>query len=167
MKDWFAEHTNPEKFKGNVSEAMKDADVFLGLSGPGTITVDDLKVMAKDPIVFAMANPTPEIMPEEAAPFVRIMATGRSDYPNQINNVLCFPGMFRGALDVRATDITEEMKIAAAHAIANCISEEELHEDYVIPGVFNTQVGENVAREVARTAIKGGVARKVIKDENL
>jgi malate dehydrogenase (oxaloacetate-decarboxylating) len=95
------------------------------------------------------------------------MATGRSDYPNQINNVLCFPGMFRGALDVRATDITEEMKIAAAHAIANCIAEEELHEDYVIPGVFNTQVAENVAREVARAAIKGGVARKIIADENL
>ena len=146
---------------------MKGADVFLGLSGPGTITVEDVKVMGDDAIVFAMANPTPEIMPEEADPYVRIMATGRSDYPNQINNVLCFPGMFRGALDVRATDITEEMKIAAAHAIANCIAEEELHEDYVIPGVFNTQVAENVAREVARAAIKGGVARKIIADENL
>ena len=167
MKDWFAEHTNPEKFNGSLHDAMKGADVFLGLSGPGTITVEDVKVMGDDAIVFAMANPTPEIMPEEADPYVRIMATGRSDYPNQINNVLCFPGMFRGALDVRATDITEEMKIAAAHAIANCIAEEELHEDYVIPGVFNTQVAENVAREVARAAIKGGVARKIIADENL
>lgn len=167
MKDWFAENTNPTKFKGSVSEAMEGADVFLGLSGPGTITVEDLKKMGPDPIVFAMANPTPEIMPEEADPYVRIMATGRSDYPNQINNVLCFPGMFRGALDIRATDITEDMKMAAAHAIANCISDEELQEDYVIPGVFNALVAENVAREVARAAMKGGVARKTIQEENL
>lgn len=167
MKDWFADNTNPSKFEGDVSSAMEDADVFLGLSGPGTITVDDLKKMAKDPIVFAMANPTPEIMPEEADPYVRIMATGRSDYPNQINNVLCFPGMFRGALDVRATDITEDMKMAAAEAIANCISSDELQEDYVIPGVFNTSVAENVAKAVAVAAMKGGVARKQIQEDNL
>lgn len=160
MKDWFAQHTNPEGFKGNVSEALEGADLFLGLSGPGTIEAADLKKMARDPIVFAMANPTPEVMPEDAAPYVRIMATGRSDYPNQINNVLCFPGMFRGALDVRATDINEEMKLAAAHAIASVVNENELNEDYIIPGVFNPQVADSVAKAVAEAAIKTGIARK-------
>ncbi len=116
--------------------------------------------MNRDAIVFAMANPTPEVMPEEAAPYVRIMATGRSDYPNQINNVLCFPGMFRGALDCHATDINEEMKLAAAHAIANIISAEELSEDYIIPGVFNSAVPEAVAREVKKAAIRTGVGRE-------
>jgi len=110
--------------------------------------------------VFAMANPVPEVMPEEAAPYVRIMATGRSDYPNQINNVLCFPGIFRGALDCQASDINEEMKLAAAHAIANVIAPNELNEDYIVPGVFNPKVAETVAEAVALAAIKTGVARK-------
>jgi malate dehydrogenase (oxaloacetate-decarboxylating) len=160
MKDWFAEHTNPTTFKGTIEDALEGADLYLGLSGPGTIEAKSLKRMAKDPIVFAMANPVPEVMPEEAAPYVRIMATGRSDYPNQINNVLCFPGIFRGALDCQATDITEEMKLAAAYAIANVISDSELNEDYIIPGVFNPLVGQRVAEAVAQVAIKSGVARK-------
>lgn len=160
MKQWFAENTNPDGFKGNLDKALEGADLYLGLSGPGVIQSDSLAKMNKDPIVFAMANPTPEIMPEEAAPYVRIMATGRSDYPNQINNVLCFPGMFRGALDCRATDINEEMKLAAAHAIAAMISEEELCDDYIIPGVFNQKVAETVAGEVKKAAIKTGAGRE-------
>ena len=163
MKEWFAENTNPNGYRGNVHDALEGADLFLGLSGPGTIEAKDLKKMNKDAIVFAMANPTPEIMPEEAAPFVRIMATGRSDYPNQINNVLCFPGIFRGALDCHARDINEEMKLAAAHAIANCVGPAELCEDYIIPGVFNKKVGEEVAKAVAIAAQQTGVARKETK----
>ena len=127
---------------------------------PGVINADDLKLMAKDPIVFAMANPTPEIMPEEAAPYVAVMATGRSDYPNQINNVLCFPGIFRGALNCRASQINEEMKLAAAHAIAGIISDEELHPEYIVPSVFDKRVGEAVAREVEMAAKQSGVARR-------
>jgi len=165
MKEWFAQHTNPEGFQGSVSEALEGADLYLGLSGPGTIEAADLKKMARDPIVFAMANPTPEVMPEDAAPFVRIMATGRSDYPNQINNVLCFPGMFRGALDVRATDINEEMKLAAAHAIASVVGDNELNEDYIVPGVFNPLVAESVAKAVAEAAIRTGIARKGSTDD--
>lgn len=160
MKEWFAENTNPTGFKGSVHEALEGADLFLGLSGPGTIQAKDLAKMNKDPIVFAMANPVPEVMPEEAAPYVRIMATGRSDYPNQINNVLCFPGIFRGALDCHARDINEEMKLAAAYAIAECVGPTELCEDYIIPGVFNKKVGENVAAAVVVAAQKTGVARK-------
>jgi len=165
MKDWFADNTNPDGFKGSVGEALEGADLFLGLSGPGTIEASDLKKMARDAIVFAMANPTPEVMPEDAAPYVRIMATGRSDYPNQINNVLCFPGLFRGALDVRATDVNEEMKLAAAHALAAVVNDNELNEDYIIPGVFNTQVADAVAKAVAEAAIRTGVARKGSLDE--
>ncbi len=165
MKEWFAEHTNPENFKGNVTEALRGADLYLGLSGPGSVSAEAISTMGKDAIVFAMANPTPEVMPEEVAGFVRIMATGRSDYPNQINNVLAFPGIFRGALDVRAKDINEEMKLAAAHAIASVISERELNEDYIIPGVFNPAVAENVAKAVAEAAVKTGVARKFSPDE--
>lgn len=160
MKEWFAENTNPTGFKGSVHDALEGADLFIGLSGPGTIEAKDLKKMNKDPIVFAMANPTPEIMPEEAAPYVRIMATGRSDYPNQINNVLCFPGIFRGALDCHARDINEEMKLAAAYAIAECVAPAELNEDYIIPGVFNKKVGESVAKAVVDAAQRTGVARK-------
>jgi malate dehydrogenase (oxaloacetate-decarboxylating) len=160
MKEWFAEHTNPNNFQGTVKDALEGADVFLGLSGPGPIQAIDLKRMARDPIVFAMANPTPEVMPEDAAPYVRIMATGRSDYPNQINNVLCFPGIFRGALDCHATDINEEMKLAAAYAIASVVSADELNEDYIIPGVFNPKVVELVAKAVVEAAKKTGVARK-------
>lgn len=160
MKDWFAENTNPEGYKGAVHNALQGADLFLGLSGPGTIEAVDLEKMNRDPIVFAMANPIPEVMPEEALPFVRIMATGRSDYPNQINNVLCFPGIFRGALDCHATDINEEMKLAAAYAIASVISDSELNEDYIIPGVFNPKVAESVADAVADAARKTGAAKK-------
>ncbi len=139
---------------------MFGADLFLGLAGPGLLTVEDLRKMAKDPIVFAMANPDPEIQPEDAAPYVRIMATGRSDYPNQINNVLAFPGIFRGALDSRAVAINDEMKLAAAHAIASCVSKEELSEDYIIPSVFNRKVASAVAREVSRAAHRTKVARR-------
>ena len=160
MKQWFAENTNPGNFTGNVKEALGGADLFLGLSGPGAIEPADLAKMNKDAIVFAMANPTPEVMPEEAAPYVRVMATGRSDYPNQINNVLCFPGIFRGALDCGATDINEAMKLAAAAAIAGTISPEELTEDYIIPGVFDKRVASAVAAAVVKAAIESGVARK-------
>ncbi len=160
MKQWFAEHTNHDGFTGSVKEALEGADLFLGLSGPGAIEASDLGKMNKDAIVFAMANPTPEVMPEEAAQYVRIMATGRSDYPNQINNVLCFPGIFRGALDCGATDINEAMKLAAATAIADTISAEELTEDYIIPGVFDKRVAAAVAAAVVKAAIESGVARK-------
>lgn len=161
MKQWFAENTNPMGFSGTLPEALNGADLYMGLSGPGTIQAKDLAKMNKDAIVFAMANPTPEVMPEEAAPYVRIMATGRSDYPNQINNVLCFPGIFRGALDCHASDINEEMKLAAAYAIANAIPPSELSEEYIIPGVFNPVVAEAVAKAVVKAAIDSGVARVV------
>jgi malate dehydrogenase (oxaloacetate-decarboxylating) len=160
VKEWYAQNTNPNDERGSVHDALKDADVFLGLSAPGVLSVADLKMMAKDPIVFAMANPTPEIMPEEAGPYVAVMATGRSDYPNQINNVLCFPGIFRGALACRASRINEEMKVAAAHAIASIITEEELHADYVVPSVFDKRVAEAVSREVEEAAYRTGVARR-------
>jgi malate dehydrogenase (oxaloacetate-decarboxylating) len=160
MKQWFADNTNPAGFSGTVKEALVGADLFLGLSGPGVIEAIDLAKMNKDAIVFAMANPTPEVMPEDAAPYVRIMATGRSDYPNQINNVLCFPGIFRGALDCGATDINEEMKLAAAAAIAATITPEEVTEDYIIPGVFDKRVAKAVAAAVVKAAVATGVARK-------
>jgi malate dehydrogenase (oxaloacetate-decarboxylating) len=159
MKRWFAENTNPAGFVGTLREALQGADLFLGLSGPGVIEPKDLAKMNKDAIVFAMANPTPEVMPEEAAPYARVVATGRSDYPNQINNVLCFPGMFRGVLDCHATDINEEMKLVAAHAIAGVIAPDDLNEDYIIPGVFNPKVAEAVASEVMKAAIRTGVTR--------
>ena len=160
MKQWYAEHTNPGNERGSLQDAMKGADVFLGLSVPGVIGVDDLQRMAPNPIVFAMANPTPEIMPEQAEPHVAVMATGRSDYPNQINNVLCFPGIFRGALDARASSINEEMKLAAAHAIAASISPDELHAEYVVPSVFDKRIAEAVARAVDEAAHRTGVARR-------
>ena len=163
MKDWYAENTNPEGIRGGLTEAIKGANLFLGLSGPGTFTVDQLKTMAPEPIVFAMANPVPEIMPEEAAPYVRVMATGRSDYPNQINNVLAFPGIFKGALACRATQISEAMKVAAAEAIAECISDDELNEDYIIPSVFNRRVAPAVAQRVIEVAQEEGLARRVPK----
>ncbi len=163
MKEWYSAHTNPFNEKGKLSDVISGADLFLGLAGPGLLTVDDLKKMAKDPVVFAMANPEPEIMPEDAAPFVRIMATGRSDYPNQINNSLVFPGIFRGALDSRASCINEEMKLAAAYAIASCVGKEELSEDNVIPSMFNRKIAPTVAREVSRAAHRTKVARRTSK----
>ena len=164
-KAWFAAHTNPEGRTGGLAEAMKGADLFLGLSVPKVLTLDLLDAMADDPIVFAMANPEPEIMPELAMGRARIIATGRSDYPNQINNVLCFPGIFRGALDVRAREISEDMKLAAAEAIAGVIPEESLAEDYIIPSVFDERVAPAVAETVAEAARKNGMARRVNKQE--
>jgi malate dehydrogenase (oxaloacetate-decarboxylating) len=160
MKDWYAQNTNPNDEQGSVHDVIKGADVFLGLSVPGVINEEDLKHMAEKPIVFAMANPTPEIMPEDAAPYVAVMATGRSDYPNQINNVLSFPGIFRGALACRASRINEEMKLAASNAIAAIISDAELHPEYIVPSVFDKRVAEAVAREVEAAAYKTGVARR-------
>jgi malate dehydrogenase (oxaloacetate-decarboxylating) len=134
--------------------------VFIGVSAPGVISATDVRRMASDPIVFAMANPTPEIMPEEALPHVAVMATGRSDYPNQINNVLCFPGIFKGALACRATEINEEMKLAAAHAIASIVAPSELDPEYIVPSVFDKRVAEAVARHVEETARLTGVVRR-------
>ncbi len=160
VKDWYAHNSNPGKAQGTVHDVIKGADVFLGLSVPGVIGVEDLKQMAPRPIVFAMANPTPEIMPEDAEPHVAVMATGRSDYPNQINNVLCFPGIFKGALACRASKINEEMKLAAAHAIAEIITEDELSPEYIVPSVFDKRVAEAVARAVEEAAYQTGVARR-------
>ena len=137
---------------------IEGMDLFIGLSGARVMPASALAKMAPDPIVFAMANPTPEVSPEEAAPYARIMATGRSDYPNQINNVLCFPGVFRGALDVRAVAITEEMKLAAGQAIASIVADDELREDYIIPSVFNRDVAAAVASAVASEARRSGLA---------
>jgi malate dehydrogenase (oxaloacetate-decarboxylating) len=164
MWEAYAQFTNPDNLSGTLSEAIQGADVFVGLSGPGVLSIDHLKSMANDPIVFAMANPNPEIDPEEAEPYVRVLATGRSDYPNQINNVLCFPGMFRGALDARATEINEEMKLAAAKAIASVVTDAELHEQYIIPSVFNKNVVKAVRSAVAKAAAETGVARKEPRD---
>jgi malate dehydrogenase (oxaloacetate-decarboxylating) len=159
-KQWYAEHTNEERERGSLMDVIHDADVYLGLSGPGALSVAALKKMARDPIVFALANPTPEIMPEEAAPYVRVMATGRSDYPNQINNVLCFPGIFRGALDCRASRINHQMQLAAARAIQTIISDEELNPDYIIPSVFDRRVVSAVSKAVIEAAYESGVARR-------
>ncbi len=158
-KQWFAENTNPENRKGELHEIMPGADVFIGVAGPGMLIRDDLRAMNVDPIVFALANPIPEILPEEAAGLVTVMATGRSDYPNQINNVLCFPGIFRGALDAGARTITENMKLAAADAIARTVSDAELSPNYVVPSVFNKKVVELVAADVAQAARADGVIR--------
>jgi len=160
MKDWYAQNTNQNEEKGTVHEVIKGADVFLGLSVPGVIDAEDVKNMAENPIVFAMANPVPEIMPEDAAPYVAVMATGRSDYSNQINNVLSFPGIFRGALACRAARINEEMKLAASNAIAGIISDSELHPEYIVPSVFDKRVAEAVARAVEAAAHQTGVARR-------
>ena len=160
VKDWYARNTNPNEEKGTVHDVIKDADVFFGLSAPGLLTADDLKTMSADPIVFAMANPIPEIMPEDAVGIAAVMATGRSDYPNQINNVLCFPGIFRGALNCRASRINEAMKLAAANAIAGIIGADELHPDYIIPSVFDRRVGDAVAAQVEEAAYISGVARR-------
>jgi malate dehydrogenase (oxaloacetate-decarboxylating) len=157
-KRWFAEQTNPECRAGRPADVIDGADLLIGLSGARALPAEALARMNRDAMVFAMANPNPEVIPEEAAPYVRIMATGRSDYPNQINNVLAFPGIFRGALDVRAPDITEQMKMAAARAIADIVEEGELREDYVIPSVFNRDVAPAVAAAVAEEARVAGTA---------
>jgi malate dehydrogenase (oxaloacetate-decarboxylating) len=155
----YAEETAPEE-RGSADEALRGADVFIGVSRPGAVSVDGIRGMAEDAIVFAMANPTPEVQPEEIASIAAVVATGRSDYPNQINNVLAFPGIFRGALDVRASAITERMEVAAGHAIAAAISEDELAPDYVVPSVFNREVVTSVAAAVAAAAELDGVARR-------
>jgi malate dehydrogenase (oxaloacetate-decarboxylating) len=159
IKRWYAENSNPDKLLGGPADVIEGSDLFIGVSGPGIIGAQDLAKMADDAIVFAMANPNPEVMPEEARPYVRIMATGRSDYPNQINNVLCFPGIFRGALDAGAPRITEEMKLAAAHGIAEVVAPEDLSEDYIIPSVFDRDVAPAVAQAVIDEARRSGIAR--------
>lgn len=160
VKSEMAQITNKNKVAGSLADVIKGADVFVGVSGPGVLTKEMVATMAKDAIIFACANPTPEIFPEEAkAGGARVVATGRSDYPNQVNNVLAFPGIFRGAFDVRAKDINDEMKLAAAQAVAGLISEDEVNEDYVIPSVLDPRVAKAVATAVAAAARKSGVAR--------
>src|SRR5438270_3383748 len=158
LKRWFAEVTNPECRSGAPADVIDGADLLIGVSGARALPPKALERMNDDAMVFAMANPNPEVAPEDAAPYARIVATGRSDYPNQINNVLCFPGIFRGALDVRAPSITEEMKMAAARAIAGIVLDDELREDYIIPSVFNRDVAPAVAAAVAQEARASGTA---------
>jgi malate dehydrogenase (oxaloacetate-decarboxylating) len=168
IKEEISKFTNRENIKGSLGEVIKGADVFIGVSVEGALTVEMIKEMNPDPIIFAMANPNPEIMPQEAiAAGAKVVGTGRSDFPNQVNNVLAFPGMFRGALDVRATDINEKMKVAAVDAIANLISEDELHADYVIPGPFDLRVAPAVAAAVAKAAMESGVARIKVDHEEI
>ena len=157
---WLAEHTNRENRRGGLADVLKGADVFIGVSAPGILQPENIQQMARDPIVFAMANPTPEIMPDVAAPYVGVIATGRSDFPNQVNNLLAFPGIFRGALDARASRITEKMKLAAAHAIASIVADDERSPEYIIPSVFDVRVVEAVAKAVAAAAVDEGVARR-------
>ncbi|MBO8167572.1 MAG: NAD-dependent malic enzyme [Thermoanaerobacteraceae bacterium] len=167
-KEEIAKVTNREKRSGTLADALQDADVFIGVSGPNLVTKDMVRSMAKEPIIMAMANPVPEIMPDEAKEAgAKVVCTGRSDFPNQVNNVLAFPGIFRGALDTRATDINEEMKVAAAYAIAELISEDELSEDYVIPKAFDPRVAPAVAKAVAKAAIDSGVARIKVDPEQV
>ena len=156
-----SQKSNPNKEKGTLSDVIAGADVFLGVSAPNLVNAEMVKSMANDPIIFAMANPTPEIMPDIAkAAGARIVGTGRSDFPNQINNVLAFPGVFRGALDARASDITEEMKIAAANALAGIINDDELNENYIIPDAFDKRVAPAIAAAVAECAREQGIAQK-------
>ena len=160
IKEEMARITNRSREKGSLAEVIRGADVFVGVSAPGALTADMVRTMAKDPIIFACANPTPEIFPDEAkAAGAAVVSTGRSDFPNQVNNVLCFPGIFRGALDVRASRITENMKIAAAYAIAGLVSEEELCADYILPRAFDPRVRDAVAKAAAEAARRDGVAR--------
>ena len=160
IKSEMAEITNPEGLKGGLTDAMKGADVFIGVSAPGSVTQDMVRSMAKDPIIFACANPTPEIFPDEAkAAGAKVISTGRSDFPNQINNVLAFPGIFRGTFDVRASDINEAMKVAASHALAELVEPDKLSPDYIIPAAFDPRVGPAVSKAVAEAARKSGVAR--------
>ena len=159
-KEWFAEHTNPDGFSGDLTQAMRGADMFLGLSGPRMLSPEQVGSMAEDAIVLALSNPEPEIMPELIQGKARVIATGRSDYPNQVNNVLCFPGLFRGAFDAGAKRITEEMKLVAAHAIAEVIPDDQINEDYILPSVFNEAVARKVAEAVAAEARRTGNVRK-------
>ncbi len=160
IKKEMAKITNSARQKGTLAEVIKDADVFIGVSAPKTLTVDMVKTMAKDPIIFACANPTPEIFPEEAkAAGAAVISTGRSDYPNQVNNVLCFPALFRGALDVRASEINDEMKVAAAHAIADLVTPDELNAEYILPQPFDPRIKDAVAAAVAEAARRTGAAR--------
>jgi malate dehydrogenase (oxaloacetate-decarboxylating) len=164
MKRWVASVTNPRQIQGRLADALQRADVFIGLSVPGILSVRDIKRMARQPVVFAMANPVPEVQPEEAERHVAVMATGRSDYPNQINNVLCFPGFFRGLLDSRARTVNDEMKVAAARALSSCVSRSELSREYIIPSVFNRSVAPAVAEGVARASWETGAARRRRRD---
>ncbi|MFY9718977.1 MAG: NAD-dependent malic enzyme [Candidatus Cybelea sp.] len=157
---WLAEHCNRDNRRGSLGEVLEGVDVFIGVSAPGILQPEHIARMGRDPIVFAMANPTPEIMPDVAAPVAAVIATGRSDFPNQVNNLLAFPGIFRGALDVRARRITEKMKLAAAFAIAEIVTDDELSADYVIPSVFDVRVVDAVAKAVANAALEEGVARR-------
>ena len=159
---WLAEHTNRDNRRGTLADVLTGADVFIGVSAPGILQPEDLTKMARDPIVFAMANPTPEIMPDVAAPHVAVIATGRSDFPNQVNNLLAFPGIFRGALDVRASRITERMKLAAARAIAAAVGDDERGPEYIIPSVFDPRIVDVVAKAVAAAAVEEGVARRTL-----
>lgn len=168
IKESIARITNRDKIQGSLADAMKGADVFVGVSAAGAVTPEMVKSMNRDPIIFAMANPVPEIMPEEAkAAGTAVVGTGRSDYPNQVNNVLAFPGIFRGALDVQATNINEEMKLAAVYAIANLIADDEVHADYVIPKPFDKRVAPHVAAAVAQAAMDSGVARRKVDPEEI
>ena len=160
IKEEMAKITNFNKEKGTLAEVIRGADIFIGVSAPGTLTQDMVRTMAKDPIIFACANPVPEIFPDEAkAAGAAVVSTGRSDYPNQVNNVLCFPGLFRGVLDARASDVNDEMKVAAAYAIAGLVSDEELTAEYILPAAFDPRVKDAVAKAVAEAARKSGVAR--------
>ncbi len=164
-KQWFAHTANPHQETGTLKDVIAGADVFIGVSAPGVLNAEDVQKMADQAIVFAMANPTPEIMPEEALPYVAVMATGRSDYPNQINNVLCFPGIFRGALDSLATTINMEMQLAAAQAIAETIEEQHLNPDYIIPSVFDPSIAPKISAAVQEAAQRTGVARKAANSD--
>ena len=160
FKERLAETTNLERVQGSLKDVLRGADVFVGLSGPGVVSASDVAAMGKDAIVFALANPIPEVQPEAIMGVARVIATGRSDYPNQINNSLAFPGIFRGALEVQATDIDETMKIAAADAIAGLIGPDELNEEYIVPSMFDKRVADAVAQATREAAYASGVARK-------
>jgi malate dehydrogenase (oxaloacetate-decarboxylating) len=159
MKHWLAQHTNPSNLSGSLDDALRNADIFLGMSGPNLITRDQILTMSPNPIIFALSNPDPEILPSEIDDIASIIATGRSDFPNQVNNALCFPGIFRGALNVRATIINEEMKLAAAQAIASYIPDHSLNKNYIIPNIFELGVAEAVAEATMKAATSSGVAR--------
>ena len=160
MKQWYADNASPDEFAGTLADGLVGADMLVGLAGPDLVTGDQVAKMTSNAIVFALSNPDPEIWPEEVPDNVRVMATGRTDYPNQVNNSLCFPGLFRGVLDVRASEINDEMKVAAAIAIAGVIPDSHISEDFIIPSVFDQNVARRVSSGVARVAQETGVARR-------